>query len=67
MVSDITESVRGAQSREGLEYTPSEQGGEAQAGGGAAGSQEPGRCGAAVVPGEGPHVRGLRARKRASG
>ena len=66
MVWDITESVQGAQSKEGLAKTPSEQGGEAWGGCRAAGSQEPGRGGAAVVPGEGPHVKGLRARKRAS-
>lgn len=67
MVWDITESVRGIKSREGPAQTPSERGGEARAGGRAADSQELGRCGAAVVSGEGPHVKGLRARKRASG
>lgn len=41
---------------QGLAKIPSEQE-EAWGGGRAAGSQEPGRCGAAMVPGEGPHVR----------
>ena len=45
MVWDITESVRGIQSREGPGQTPSEPGGEARAGGRAADSQELGRCG----------------------
>lgn len=62
-----TESVQGIQNREGPGQTPSEPGGEARAGGRAADSQELGRCGAAMVSGEGPHVKGVRARKRASG